>query len=294
MTALQDAPPLAPHRPPPIHVSRAGRRYPHDYGGPMDDAWHLAWQILKDNEWHDAAPLATWVAEQSGIEVESARSMLKQAVRRGVLHVRHRLRGRPRRWRAEYAVRPALAETYEREAASIVERFLRRGGRRDGFDPQADLPAFRSWLATSGYARRWARCQSGANMDTDADLLSAVGRTCPRVIAEQTPRGSFRPSALTRSIPRRREGGPVLVDNPAQPAPEELAALKRHALQLVKAVANGDWPAAWALRPQSASDGGYLATSLAELVIDLARDSGQPLGAWVEQAQVSATRGCRA
>jgi hypothetical protein len=88
--------------PPPIHVTRAGMRYPMDYGGRMDDAWHFAWGCLRRGGWIDAAPLAAYVAGQADIEVSSARALLRQAVRRGVLEVRHRLRGTPLRVRAEY------------------------------------------------------------------------------------------------------------------------------------------------------------------------------------------------
>jgi hypothetical protein len=88
--------------PPPIHVTRAGMGYPMDYGGGMDDAWHFAWGCLRRGGWIDAALLAAYVAGQADIEVSSARALLRQAVRRGVLEVRHRLRGTPLRVRAEY------------------------------------------------------------------------------------------------------------------------------------------------------------------------------------------------
>jgi hypothetical protein len=105
MTTATRAAPVAVD-PPPIHVTRAGMRYPMDYAPTrMNDAWHFAWGCLRRGGWIDAAPLAAYVAEQADIEVDSARGMLRQAVRRGVLEARHQLRGTPLRVRAEYRVR---------------------------------------------------------------------------------------------------------------------------------------------------------------------------------------------
>ena len=96
-----------PIDPPPIHVTRAGLRYPMDYAPTrMDDAWTEAWRRLRRGEWLDAAPLAEHVAELSNIEIASARSLLRQAVRRRVIEVRHDLRGTPRRVRAAYRAKP--------------------------------------------------------------------------------------------------------------------------------------------------------------------------------------------
>jgi hypothetical protein len=104
MTTTTAAAPAATD-PPPITISRSGLAYPMDYGGRMADAWDFAWHSLRRGGWRDAAPLAEYVAGQANIEVDSARSLLRQAVRRGVLDVRHQLRGTPLRVRAEYRVR---------------------------------------------------------------------------------------------------------------------------------------------------------------------------------------------
>jgi hypothetical protein len=207
MTAvLQDPLSPAPLVAPPISVTRDGRRWPMDYGGAMDDAWHAAWQILADHGWHDAAPMAAWVARQAGIEIDSARGMLRQAVRRGVLSVRRRLRGEPRRWRAEYKVRSRTADSYERAAAALIERFLRSTGRRAGFNPQADVPAFHGWLANIGEDKKWRRCRDGVGVDTDVDLLAAIRRIRPRLI---DPRGAQRSTPGRRPSPRDSDAGQV-------------------------------------------------------------------------------------
>jgi hypothetical protein len=84
-----------------------------------------------------------------------------------------------------------------------------------------------------------------------------------------------------------------LVRDAARPTAAELVEVKLHALRLISAIARHDWAAAWALRPGSTSDGGYLATSLAELLIELAQDSGAQLGAWVHQVHSATARGGR-
>jgi hypothetical protein len=291
-TLLQDPPPPAPTVPPPISVTRDGRRYPHDYGGKMHTAWCLAWASLSHGDcWHDGAPLAANIARQAGIEVDSARGMLRQAVRRGVLSVRRRLRGEPRRWRVEYKVRPRTADSYERAAAALIERYLRSRGRRDGFHV-GDLPAFHSWLVTVGEGRKWRRCRDGAGMDTDTDLLAALRVRHLRLVA--IPQGSFRggvsPAAKARGDFDPGEEKALLVADTAKPTRDELAGIRVHALRLVSAVATEDWAATWELRPRSVTDAGYLTTTLAELVVDLAWEAGHPLGAFIEQARSAAVR----
>jgi hypothetical protein len=303
MTALlHPAPPPAPHAPPVIHVSRGGMRYPHDYGGKMDDAWHAAWQALADHEWHDAAPLAVWIAEQAGIEVDSARGMLRQAVRHGVLTVRHRLRGEPRRWRAEYRVRPSTAEIYERRAAGLIERFLRTRGRRAGFQPAVDLPALREWLRNVGQDSNWRRCRDGAGVDTDADLLAAIRRIRPRLVGVDSPAAAqsaadaevsaaqTSPEVSATDSSDRTTTEALLVRDPAKPTPAELTNIRLRALDVIAAVVRDDWAAVHHLRPRTAVDGGYLSTGLAELVIHAVRASGQPLGAWVQETRTATVR----
>jgi hypothetical protein len=258
----------------------------------MNDAWRLAWDRLSHGEWHDATPLATWIAAEVGIEVSSARGLLQQAVHHGLVNVRHQLRGQPRRWRADYRMRPRTAETFEHRAADLIERFLRTRGRREVFDPQADLAAFRAWLGNAELDTTWQRSVEGAGLDTDADLLASIRRTNPRLVSD--PRGSAGVGVLPAALPQGDsddgEDEAVLVRDPAKPTAGELTDIKLRALRLVAAVAGQDWGAAYHLRPRSTVDGGYMTTALAELVVELATDAGHPLGAWVEQVRAATVR----
>jgi hypothetical protein len=123
----------------------------------MDDAWHAAWHALSCDQWQDAMALATWVAGEAGVEVETARKMLYHAARNGVLCVRHRVRSTPRRLHADYRVRPRMADSYEESAADLVQRFLRAHGRRDAFHPKSDLDSFHEWLRNVGQHKPWRR-----------------------------------------------------------------------------------------------------------------------------------------
>lgn len=188
-------------------------------------------------------------------------------------------------------MRPSAADSYECAAAALIERYLRSRGRRDGFHV-GDLPAFHSWLVTVGEDRRWRRCRDGSGMDSDTDLLAALRVLHPRLVT--APQGSFRggvsPAAKSQGDFGAGTKEAPLIADAAKPTRAELAGIRVHALHLIAAVAGQDWAAAWDLRPRSATDGGYLTTALAELVVDLARDAGQPLGAWVTQARAAAIR----
>ncbi len=75
-------------------------------GERIGPAWRTAWRALATTpgKWHPAETLAEAMA-QTGILDKTARGLLARARAAGVLDVRHRMTGTPRRRRAEY--RPA-------------------------------------------------------------------------------------------------------------------------------------------------------------------------------------------
>jgi hypothetical protein len=279
MTMTSTATPVAVE-PPPIRIGRGGVRFPQDFPSRTNAAWVAAWGALnRADAWHDAAELIAHIAAEAEVESSTARNLLTQAVNNGVLTVRYRLRGEPRRRRAEYRIRPISAAAHEQTAAGLVERFLRSRGRRGPLHPVADLATFHDWLGNVREGANWLRAREGAGQDTDTDLLAALRRKHPFLVDD--PRGPR--DLLDFPDPEPRDlDRPSLVGDPARPTPAEMTAIKAHALRLVGAVAMENWAEAYHLRPRSVTDAGYLVTSLAELVGDAVHSAGLDVGAWVE------------
>lgn len=67
----------------------------------------------------------------------------------------------------------------------------------------------------------------------------------------------------------------ILVRDPARPNPAELTQTRMRAISMIRAVLKEDNTALWQLRPATISDGGYLATALAEVAVDLIKATGR-------------------
>lgn len=89
------------HDAPVITTTRAGRRFPADYGR-LADCWDLTWAALSGGEWVAGLELARRMAQHGDVAHDTAENLLRAGRKYGLLEVRHRLYGTPRRWRAEY------------------------------------------------------------------------------------------------------------------------------------------------------------------------------------------------
>ncbi len=90
---------------PVITRSRKGGSYPQD-GERIGPAWETIWNTLSQTSpgWASFTYLAGITAHEVPVQEKTVHTLLAQARKRGLIEVRHRMTGTPKRIRSEYRI----------------------------------------------------------------------------------------------------------------------------------------------------------------------------------------------